>query len=239
MVDVEQRRLRALEEDVSAAAHRFVDFEEGVAEHRRHAAAPGERLFVYFVEVERLCAVDFREYVVFDFERARELVAQHVGVDEVFGADAYALVLVGVAGADAAARRAYLRSLGARALGELVYDFMVGHDYVRRVADDELRRFFAARREAVELFEERVGVDDDAVADHAALARVEYAGGQQMKDVFLVVHDDGVSGVGSALVADDHSGVRGEDVYDAALAFVAPLHSYDYVSASLHCDTPL
>ena len=116
---------------------------------------------------------------------------------------------------------------------------MVGHDDVRRVADDELRRFFAARREPVELFEERVGVDDDAVADHAALARVEYAGGQQMKDVFLVVHDDGVSGVGSALVADDHSGVRGEDVHDAALAFVAPLHSYDYVSASLHCDTPL
>ena len=60
-----------------------------------------------------------------------------------------------------------------------------------------------------------------------------------MKDVLLVVHDDGVSGVGSALVADDHSGVRGEDVHDAALAFVAPLHSYDYVSASLHCDTPL
>ena len=137
-----QRRLRALEEDVSAAAHRFVDFEEGVAEHRRHAASPGERLFVYFVEVERLGSVYLREYVVFDFKRARELVAQHVGVDEVFGADAYALVFVGVARSDAAARRTDLRAFGARSFGEFVYYFMVGHDDVRRVADDELRRFF-------------------------------------------------------------------------------------------------
>ena len=45
-----------------------------------------------------------------------------------------------------------------------------------------------------------------------------------MKDVLLVVHDDCVSGVGPALIADDHSSVRGEDVYDAAFAFVAPLH---------------
>ena len=73
-------------------------------------------------------------------------------------------------------------------------------------------------------------VEDDAVADHADLVRVEDPGGDQVELELLAVADDRVAGVVAALEADDHVGAVGEQVDDLPLPLVAPLGS-DYDQA--------
>src|SRR5207249_1767576 len=74
------------------------------------------------------------------------------------------------------------------------------------------------------------GVDDHAVADDRAQVRVQYAGGQQGKLVGAVAADDGVAGVGAAVVADDQVVGRGEEIDDFPFGLVAPLQA-DYAGA--------
>jgi hypothetical protein len=52
----------------------------------------------------------------------------------------------------------------------------------------------------------------------------------------LAVDDDGVPGVVAALIADAHRGFLGEEVGEAALALVAPLHADDHCAR--HQRTP-
>ena len=92
----------------------------------------------------------------------------------------------------------------------------------------------AARREIVELFKERLGVQHHAVSYHTGLAGIEDAGGQQMEDIFFITHDNGMSRVGSALIADDDAGPRGQHVDDAPLALVSPLYSQNDICATFH-----
>ena len=49
-----------------------------------------------------------------------------------------------------------------------------------------------------------------------------------MKNECPSVVDDGVSGIRSALIADDCIGIASQDIYDLALAFITPLGAYDY-----------
>jgi hypothetical protein len=76
------------------------------------------------------------------------------------------------------------------------------------------------------LVEELDEIDDDSVGDHAD-ALVEDAGGDQVEDVLLAVHDHRVAGVPAALEADDEIGLLGQDVDDLALPLVAPLDADD------------
>ena len=55
-----------------------------------------------------------------------------------------------------------------------------------------------------------------------------------MEDIFLITHDNGMSRVGSALIADDDAGPRGQHVDDAPLALVSPLYSQNDICATFH-----
>ena len=57
--------------------------------------------------------------------------------------------------------------------------------------------------------------------------RREDAGGQQRELVGLAAGDDGVAGVGAAVVADDEVVLVGEEIDDLALGLVAPLQADD------------
>ena len=104
---------------------------------------------------------------------------------------------------------------------------VVGHDQMSAVADEEIFLHGDAQRaQAVDLLDERDGVDDDAVADHADLVRAQDAGGDQMQDVLLAAEHDGVAGVVAALAAHDEVRMAGEHVDDLAFSFVAPLRAY-------------
>ena len=80
----------------------------------------------------------------------------------------------------------------------------------------------------LQLLHEVERVHHDAVADDAVLAVVEDAAGDEVEDVLLAAHDDGVTGIGSALEARYDISLLGKEVYDLALAFIAPLGADQY-----------
>ena len=82
--------------------------------------------------------------------------------------------------------------------------------------------------EAVDLPQEHLRIDDDAVADHIHDARVEDAARDQLEGIGLPIDHDGVAGVVAALVADDQRHLTREEVGELALALVPPLRSHDH-----------
>ena len=81
--------------------------------------------------------------------------------------------------------------------------------------------------ELVELLAQHLGVDHDAVAEHAELAGEEDAARQETELERLVADLDGVAGVVAALVARDDGERLCEQIDDLALALVAPLGADD------------
>ena len=131
------------------------------------------------------------------------------------------LVLIG--GADAARGRADLPLTAAR-LAEEVELSMVREDQMRLVADDQpVAHVDPGGRQLVDLGEQRLGVDDHAVADHARDAVVQDARRQQPQDELASVGVDRVPRVVSALIARDDREAWREQVDDLPFAFVAPL----------------
>ncbi len=81
--------------------------------------------------------------------------------------------------------------------------------------------------ELVDLGEQRLGIEHDAVADRAAHALVQDAARDLVEDERQVAQVDRVPGVRAALVADHPVGALGEDVDEFSLPFVAPLGADD------------
>ena len=83
----------------------------------------------------------------------------------------------------------------------------------------------AGRRQLVDLGEQRLRIDDHAVADDAGDARVQDPRRQQPQHELASVGVHRVPGVVPALVARDDGKVRRQQVDDLALALVAPLRA--------------
>ena len=221
MVDVEHGRLAALKKDGLAAVQRVVDDEGHVAHHRLDAVREGQQVVGHLGGVER-GDVHGLENGVLGGQGGLDLGAQLLGVEEVLDAQADAVHLVGVGGADASSGRAD-EVVAARALVRLVHEAVVGRDDVRVGGDAQARAVDAARGDVRELLEEHVQVDNDAVADDGGDAFGEDSGGQEVQRVLFAVNNDGVSGVVSSVELHDEVGVLAELVSGLAFAFVAPL----------------
>ncbi len=142
---------------------------------------------------------------------------------EIADADAAAADLVLVGRADAARRRADLAIAAAR-FGEHVQLAVIRQDEVRLVADHQAVADVDAQfLQRVDLREQRLRIDDHAVADDAGDPGMQDARGDQMEDELLAVDVDRVSGVVAALIAGDDLETRRQQVDDLALAFVSPL----------------
>ena len=159
-------------------------------------------------------------------ERGHDLLAQDRLVEQVLDADAEPRGLVGVAGADAAPRGAD-PELAQLRLARAVEQHVVGHDQVRVGRDLQAADVDAAALQPLDLVEQHLRVDHDAVADRAGLAGIEDPGRDQVELELLAVADDRVAGVVAALEADTRSALLGEQVGDLALALVAPLGADD------------
>ncbi len=106
---------------------------------------------------------------------------------------------------------------------------MVGHDQVGVGGDLQVADVDPASPQPVDLPQQHARIDDDAVADHAGLLRVEDAGGDQVELELLAFADDRVAGVVAALEADDRGSPLGEKIDDLPLPLVAPLGpDYDH-----------
>ena len=79
----------------------------------------------------------------------------------------------------------------------------------------------------VDLVEQRLRIDHDAVADDRQLAAAHHARGQQRQLVGHAVDDQRVAGIVAALEAHHDVGLLGQPVDDLALALVAPLGADD------------
>ena len=229
VVDVEQRRLAGLEQDVRPGIQRLFEHERGVGDHRAQPLGVPEQLLDDPIGLCRTGVVDLDEHLVLQRQGRLDLLPQDALVEEVLHPDADPVHLVGVGRPDAAARGA--DPAGAEeALGDLVEGAVVRRDDVGVGRHDEPRGVDAAGLEPVDLLEEHLEVDDDAVADDRRHRRREDAGRQQVQRVLLAgavlaLDDDGVAGVVAPVELDDVVDVAAHEVGRLALALVAPLGS--------------
>ena len=177
--------------------------------------------------VEPLEAVHVLEHVVLDVERRHDLGPQDLLVEQVLHADARARHLVGVGGADAAPRRADAQ-VAEPQLARAVEQAMPRHHDVRVARDPQARTRAPARLQRVELAAQHLGLDHDAVAEHAQRVLVEHARGQQPELELLLADEHGVTRVRAALVAGDDGGALRQHVDDLALPLIAPLGADDH-----------
>ena len=225
VVEVEQGRLGALEEDVLAVVEGLVDEQRGVADDRPQPLRVALVAGCDLVEVEPVDLVHALEPDVLLGERDLDLLAEDLRVEDVLDADADPRGLVGVAGADAAPRGADLE-LAEPSLRGLVDRDVPRHDQVRVAGEHHDRRVDPAGLELVELADQDLGVDDAAAADDRDLAGDDPARrGADLER--LVADDDRVPGVRPALVTADHISTLRKQVDDLALAFVSPLCADD------------
>ena len=102
---------------------------------------------------------------------------------------------------------------------------MVRHDHVGVVTEPQqgVVLEMVAPLESVDFFDQRDGIDDGAIANHAHLARMQRARRHQAQDKLLAVDDQRMGGVVAALKAHDDVGIGGQQIDNLAFAFIAPL----------------
>ena len=83
----------------------------------------------------------------------------------------------------------------------------------------------AARLQSVDLPNDAGRVERHSAGDNAGDVVAENAAGNEGELPGLAVGDDGVAGVGAALVADDDRMIFGENIDEFAFGFVAPLQT--------------
>ena len=221
VIDVEHRALRALDQDAPAGAGRLVERDRHVAGPAAHPVAKGEQLIVDRLPVER----GVLDHPVAGADVLAHVVGQGLRVDEVADADAPAADLVFVRGTDASRRRADL-ALAAPRLAQHVELAVVRQDEMRLLADQQpIADVDAEPRQLFDLLEQRLRIDDDAVADHAQDTVVQDAGRDQVEDELLSVDVDRVAGVVPTLIARHDRKRRRHQIDDLAFAFVAPLRA--------------
>ena len=103
---------------------------------------------------------------------------------------------------------------------------VIRKDQVRAVADEQPAvDVDADPRELVDFREQRLRIDDDAVADDARHAVVQDARRDEMQHELLAFDVYRVTGVVATLVARHDREVRRQQIDDLALALVAPLRA--------------
>jgi hypothetical protein len=225
VVEVEERSLRTLEEDVLPVVERTVDEERGVGDVRAQAL----RVFVVaggdLLQLERPGAVHALEPDVLLRQRYLDLLPQDLRVEEVLHTDSESRRLIGVARADPAPRRADLKSAEPAFRGAVDRD-VPRHDQVSVTGKSNSLGRDPPGLELVQLLDECAGIDRAAGAQDTLLPS-EDARGHVPQLVGRPVGHDRVAGVRAALVAAHEIGVLGEQVDDLALALVAPLRPDD------------
>ena len=225
VVEVEERRLGALEQQVLAGGEGLVQQSDGVGDERCEAGAEVGEAGDDVVHVERVTAGGGELAVLGDGSRL-DVIGERRQVGHVAGAQPDTAGLVGVGRTDPLQRRADL-VVAAHRLGDGVVRLVPREDEVGAAGDLEPGARDPPRLQRVDLVEQRRQVDDDAVADHRHDVVVEHAARDQLQGVTLAADDHGVPGVVPALVADDVAVLLGQQIDDLGLALVSPLRPDD------------
>ncbi|MPN24605.1 hypothetical protein SDC9_172006 [bioreactor metagenome] len=147
---------------------------------------------------------------------------QQVGVQQVRGAQADAVDLVGVGRTDAPAGRPDALLAG-EALGDLVEGLVVRGDQMSVCADQRVIDDHPALGESVEFVVHDLRIDDYTVTDDSGGVAIQDARREQVHDELLASDHHGVTGVVTPRVAHDVVDLLAESVDCLTLALVAPL----------------
>ena len=164
VVDVEQRALRALEQNMLALAQRVVEQLSGFGHMRTNDFSEGQIGVANLVDGERTLAVHLLENGILHLEGSLDLHAEHMLVEQVLDANAAASGLVLVARADAAVGGADF-VFAQTELGRLVELNVVGHDHVSIARDLQALARKAFAFEHAHFLNENLRVHHNAVAD--------------------------------------------------------------------------
>ena len=85
------------------------------------------------------------------------------------------------------------------------------------------RHFDSLAAQLLDLLDEMIGIEDDAIADDRQFPRPNNAGRKQRKFVSLAVDHERMAGVMAALETHHDVGADRQPIDDLALSFVAPL----------------
>ena len=186
----------------------------------------GEELLHELVHAQGGLVVQVLKEHVLDGQGGLQTLPQPVLVEEVAHLNADLGVLVRIEGGDAALGGA--EGLAAQALLLIgVLEHVVGHENLGPLGDDQVGGGHSLIGEGVELVHQLADVQSQAVADDVGDMGVKHAGRERMQGEAALIVDDGVAGVGAALIADDHVGGLRQHISDLALALVAPVGAYD------------
>ena len=222
MVDVEQRRLGALKQQVLALVDHVVEQQARLGDVGTQALGHRQVLVANLVHGVGGQVVDELELGVHAGESGLQLVAEQCLVQHVLHAQADASHLVLIARTDAALGGTDVLLAELLLKGAIQID-VVRHDDMRVAANLEVLGGDAVGLEHIDLLKDNLGVDDAAVTDHRHVVGIHDAGGHLVQAVLLAVDDDGVTGVVAARVAHDGIEVAGDQVANLTLALIAPL----------------
>ena len=224
MVDVEQRALRPFEHDLFAVVDGLVQQDGGIRHERRNLLGGARVLLVHGLGIERLGAEQRVRDGVLLVAGVLDMRAQQRRVQQVDDAQAAAMHLVFIRGADAAAGGADLRASRRVLCCELDHA-VVGKNDLRAVGDEKLPvdsgrpasfSFFTSLRNAI-------GSSTTPLPITPLHSGRRHAAGNQLQDELLALDDDGVPGVVAAGIARDDGELLREHVDDLAFALIAPL----------------
>ena len=236
MVDVEQGPLGALEEDIGAGAAQGMQFASDVGDQGPDTLHLGQELLQDLLIVQGLGLEVMLQGEVVIVHDAPQLVRQAVGVQGVAQAQTASGDLVLVGRADAATGG----TDGLAAPGLLpgvIQGDVIGQDEGAGGADGQaLADRHPLGLQTVNLFQQGLGGEDDAVADQAFDARAQDAGGNQMQNGLLTIDHQGMTGVVTALETHHGGGAIRQQIHHLALALVTPLGAdhHDILTHSSH-----
>ena len=222
VVQVEERSLRPLEQDVLPGSQAFVEQPGRVGHVRSQSLAVGPILLDDDVGRERQPVVDLGQEEVLLLQDDLQLLPEDLRVEQILESEPDPSRLVSIGGPDAPLGRPQ-RMLAKMALGHLLQLKVIGHDQVRVARHDEARDVDPQAGQRVHLFQQDAGIHDHAVGDDRGEVGIQDPGGDEVKLQEVPLGHHGVSGVVATLVPDHEPHLVGQVVGDLALALVPPL----------------
>ncbi len=218
MIDVEQRALRALKQNALARSPLAIQELEGRRHEGQNLRRDGEKLLAYGAGARRRQAHPAAKRIMMG-EQTIDPVVEPIRLREIHQPYRAPGDLVLVGRTNAAPGCADLGSAHAGRFAMGVEFAMEREDERDILGDLEIvrRHLDALAAQFLDLVDQMVRIEDDAVADHRKLARAHDARGQKRKLEHFSIDHQGVAGVMAALEPHDDVGAQRKPIDDLAL----------------------
>ena len=227
MVEVQKGGLSSLQQNSFSTGQRIVHNRHGVANHRCHSRCEFTEIEVEnFVHLEGQAVVHLGENGVLLTQNHVKLFAKDHWIEQVLNAKSDTGRLVGVRRPNAAlgcAEGVFTQE----PFNHTVQLLVVRHDQVSVAGNDQSRSVDAFSLQRVNLLQQHRGINHDTVTNDWGEVRIEHTRGDELQGEGFAVNHDAVTGIVTALIADDHIHFGSEEVGKFALTLVTPLGSDD------------